>query len=121
LRRRGAVKAFNPLAREDSRLFRALLEGEHSVQGFSNLDIRLKLQDSPHLKGITEPRRQSAKVTRIFNRCHAHGLIAKIPRSRRWKLTRHGRMAMTCSLQLRDTQFPITHFALHQQPRPRPP
>ena len=37
--------------------------------------------DLPHLKNITDERRQSAKVTRIFNRCHAHGLIAKIPRA----------------------------------------
>src|SRR5258706_596033 len=56
------------------------------IRGFSNPDIRQKLQDSPHLKDITDPRRQSAKVTRIFNRCHAHGLIAKIPHSRRWRL-----------------------------------
>jgi hypothetical protein len=119
------VKAFNPLAREDSRLFRALLDGEHTVQGFSNLDIRRKLQDSTHLKGIADPGRQSAKVTRIFNRCHAHGLIAKIPRSRRWKLTSHGRMAMASSLQLRDIQFPITHFSFHapqlQATTPLPP
>lgn len=29
---------------------------------------QIGLKDSPHLKGITDPRRQSAKVTRIFNR-----------------------------------------------------
>jgi len=50
---------------------------KHMIRGFSNSDIRQKLQDSPHLKDITDPRRQSAKVTRIFNRCHAHGLIAR--------------------------------------------
>ncbi len=55
---------------------------------------------------------QSAKVTRIFNRCHAHGLIAKIPHARRWRLTKQGRIAMTASVQLRDVQFPITHMKL---------
>ena len=112
------AKAFNPLSRQESQIFRALLDGKHTAQGFSNLDIRKKLQDSPHLRDISDPRRQSAKVTRIFNRCHAHGLIAKISHSRRWKLTRHGRVAMAASLQLRDIQFPITHFAVHQ---PIPP
>jgi hypothetical protein len=106
------AKAFNPVAREEAQIFRALLDGQHMVRGFSNPDIRQKLQDSPHLKGITDPRRQSAKVTRIFNRCHAHGLIAKIPHSRRWRLTRHGRIAMSASIQLRDVQFPITHMKL---------
>jgi hypothetical protein len=92
--------------------FRALLDGQHMIRGFSNPDIRDKLKDSPHLKNITGPCRQSAKVTRIFNRCHAHGLIAKIPHSRRWRLTKHGRVAMTASIQLREVQFPITHIKL---------
>jgi len=82
------------------------------IRGFSNPDIRQKLKDSPHLKRITDPRRQRAKVTRIFNRCHAHGLIAKIPHSRRWRLTRQGRIAMSVSIQLRDIQFPVTHIKL---------
>jgi len=73
------TRAFNPLARDETQIFRALLDGQHMIRGFSNPDIRNKLKDSPHLKDITDPRRQSAKVTRIFNPCHAHGLIAKIP------------------------------------------
>ena len=83
-----------------------------NIRGFSNPDIRDKLKDSPHLKDIADPRRKSAKVTRIFNRCHAHGLIAKIPHSRRWRVTKQGRIAMTASIQLRDIQFPITHMKL---------
>jgi hypothetical protein len=107
-----AAKAFNPLARDEAQIFRALLDGQHMIRGFSNPDIRQKLKDSPHLQHIVDPRRQSAKVTRIFNRCHAHGLIAKIPHSRRWRLTKQGRIAMTASIQLRDVQFPITHMKL---------
>ncbi len=107
-----SARAFNPVARDETQIFRALLSGEHGIRGFSNLDIRKKLADSPHLKDIAEQRRQSAKVTRILNRCHAHGLIAKIPRSRRWRLTPHGRIAMTASIQLRDVQFPISHMKI---------
>jgi len=62
--------------------------------------------------GVVYDRRKSAKVTRIFNCCLAHGLIAKIPHSRRLPLTRHGRIGMTASIQLRDVQFPITHMKL---------
>jgi len=82
------------------------------IRGFSNPDIRHKLKDSPHLKGITDPRQQSGKLTRIFNRCHAHGLIAKIPHSRRWRLTAYGRITMTASIQLRNFQFPISYMKL---------
>ncbi len=103
------AKAFNPLARLEVQIFRALLDGQHVIRGFSNPDIRNKLKDSPHLKGISDTRLQSAKVTRIFNRCHAHGLIAKIPRSRLWRLTTHGGIAMTAAIQLRDGLFPRSH------------
>lgn len=106
------AKAFNPVARDESHLFRVLLSGEHTIRGFSNPDIRNKLHDSPHLKTISDPRRQSAKVTRILNRFHAHGLIAKISHSRRWRVTRLGHIAMTASIQLREVQFPITHSKL---------
>jgi hypothetical protein len=58
---------------------------------------------------------ESAKVTRILNRCHAHRLIAKIPHTRRWRVTRLGRIAMTASIQLREVQFPITHTKLATQ------
>jgi len=105
-----SAKAFNPVARDETLIFRALLSGEHSIRGFSNPDIRSKLADTVHLKRIPDPRRQSAKVTRILNRCHAHGLIAKIPHSRRWRLTRHGRITMAASIQLRHVQFPISHL-----------
>ncbi len=35
---------------------------------------------------------RSAKISRLFRRFRAHGLIAKIPRTRRWRVTiyRHG-------------------------------
>ena len=107
-----AAKAFNPVARDEIQIFRALLAGEHTIRGFANPDIRNRLKDSPHLKHLTDPQRQSAKVSRILGRCHAHGLIAKIPRSRRWKVTKQGRIAMSASVQLRDTQFPILHMKL---------
>jgi hypothetical protein len=35
--------------------------------GFSNPDIRQILKDSPHLNGIADPKRSSAKITRILN------------------------------------------------------
>jgi hypothetical protein len=104
-----SAKAFNPLARDEAQIFRALLDGQHMIRGFSNPDIRNKLKDSPHLKDISDTRRQSAKVTRIFNRCHAHGLIAKIPHSRRWRVSKLGRIAMSASI-------PITRCPIPNQP-----
>ena len=69
------AKAFNPIARDDIQIFRAKLAGQHMIRGFSNPDIRQILKDSPHLKDIADPKRKSAKISRLLNRCHAHGLI----------------------------------------------
>lgn len=102
---RGA-KAINPLSREDSELFSALMNGSHCLHGFKNADIREKLQNSEQLKRFTQTAKASAKVSRILNRFHTHGLIAKIPRSRRWKVTVLGYRLMTTSLKIRKTDFP---------------
>src|SRR5205823_13720693 len=56
------AKAFNPLARDETQIFRALLDGQHMIRGFSNPDIRQKLQDSPHLKNITGLFRRSTML-----------------------------------------------------------
>jgi hypothetical protein len=104
------VKAFNPVAREDHQLFQVLLNGQHCIRGFSNPDIRDKLRDSPFLKTLSDAKRQSAKVSRLLHRCHAHGLIAKVPHSRRWRVTRLGRVAMAASIQLREIQFPAAYM-----------
>ena len=106
----GGHKAFNAVARDEVQIFRALLAGQHMIRGFTNPDLRQIFKDSPHLKDIADPKRQSAKITRLLNRCHAHGLIAKIPHSRRWRVTKHGRIAMSAAVQLRDVQFPISHL-----------
>ena len=43
---------------------------------------------------VDDPKNASANVGRWFRRLHAHGLIAKIPRTRRWKVTDYGRKVM---------------------------
>ena len=74
------AKAFNPLAREELHLFHAIVDGANSLRGFTNRDIRTRLQYTSHLTPQRgDPHRESAKVSRILHRFHAHGLIAKIP------------------------------------------
>jgi hypothetical protein len=103
---RGA-KAFNPLSRDDLRLFQSVMNGGHCVRGFTNRDIRGELQGSCHFSGLRgDPKRQSAKVSRILHRFHAHRLIAKIPHSRKWRTTRFGRRVMATAIQIRQLNFP---------------
>ena len=101
------VRPFNPLSMEDVQLFKAMMSGEHNIRGLSNADIRTCLEGSSHLRDLVSyPKKQSAKVSRILSRFHAHKLIAKIPRSRRRRVTDRGKQIMAASLCLRNVAFP---------------
>ncbi len=103
----GAEEWVHPLSRDDIQLFKAVMAGHHHIRGLTNSDIRASLEDSPHLRDLAlNPKKQSAKVSRILNRFHAHKLIAKIPRTRRWRVTDRGKQIMAASLCLRDIAFP---------------
>jgi hypothetical protein len=99
--------AFNPLARRDMELFQSVMDGDHCIRGFNNRDIRTRLAATPHLtKCRKDSKKESAKISRILRRFRAHGLIAKIPRSRRWRVTVYGRRVMGTALYLRNHDFP---------------
>src|SRR5437870_8911216 len=98
---------FNPLARRDAELFRSIMDGDHCLRGFANRDIRQWLASTPHLQQCADdPKKASSKISRILRRFRAHGLIAKIPRTRRWRVTIYGRRAMGTALYLRQRDFP---------------
>lgn len=104
--------AFNPLAEADTQLFQSLMEGSHCLRGFNNRDIRARPQMLAHLRACgSDCKKQSAKITRTFRRFHAHGLIAKIPRSRRWRVTRYGLRLMGASIYLREQHFAHAYAA----------
>jgi hypothetical protein len=97
-----ASRAFNPAATTDLALFAAVLRGEHLLQGFRNRDVRTRLFGQ---RAATDPRR-SAQVTRLVKRLHLRGLVAKIPRSRRWRVTQRGHAVLSAVVKLREDDFP---------------
>jgi hypothetical protein len=103
--RKRLTKAFNPVARPDCQLFTALMSGEYAVHGFPNRDLRSKLAATA-IRLSDDPTRQSAQVSRLLHRLHVYGLVAKIPRSRRWRVTAFGQRIMSTSVKLRQWQFP---------------
>jgi hypothetical protein len=56
-------------------------------------------------RAATDPRR-SAQVSRLVKRLHVRGLVAKIPRSRRWRVTPLGHAILSAALTLRKERFP---------------
>lgn len=100
-RRRG----LHPLRKDDVALFAAALRGEHFIHGFRNRDLAARLHvvyaQDPHQR-----KRQSARITRLIQLLHAHHLIAKIPRSRRYRFTLRGATLTSAALYLYHHDFP---------------
>jgi hypothetical protein len=97
-----SLAGFNPARREDVRFFAAVLDGDHIARGFRNKDLRAALfgsdaQPSPSL---------SAAVGRLVKRLHVRHLVAKIPHTRRWRMTNSGRHLLSRALQLYQQSWP---------------
>jgi hypothetical protein len=94
------ARALNPLATEDGRLLEAVNRGEFAINGFRNRDLRVLLYGTKSVSKETK-RRQSAAVTRKLRLLRAHGLIQKITKTHRYKLSPNGRTAITALLTAR--------------------
>ena len=99
------VRPFNPLARHERTLFEVLMSGAHTLHGFTNRELR------EHLVRVRYPlaaeaAKQSGQVTRLLRRLHIHWLVAKIPHSRRWRVSRSGRRVMAAAVKLREVAYP---------------
>jgi len=101
---RRSFAGFNPARREDARLFAAVLGGDHVARGFRNRDIRELLFGCPKQSSLE--RRASAAVGRLLKRLHVRHLVAKIPRTRRWRITQRGRHLLGLTLQLYKSSWP---------------
>lgn len=88
---------FNPAREHEVKLFAAVLTGDHVAQGFRNRDIRLAVYGE--VKQHATRRRHSAAVGRMLKRLHVRALIAKVPRTRRWRVTERGRRILGDTLR----------------------
>ena len=98
-------RGFNPVAPNDVTLFAAVLRGEHTLHGFRNAQLQPHLFPHP-AKNPVDQRRRSARVTRLLHRLHAHQLIAKIPRTRRYRVTTRGSLILSAAIHLREEGMP---------------
>jgi hypothetical protein len=98
---RRVARALNPLTGADGALLRVLGQGEFLVNGFRNRDVRAALYGSA--AGAEERRRQSAQVTRRLALVRAHGLILRIAKTHRYRLTAAGRRVCTALLAAQET------------------
>jgi hypothetical protein len=98
-------RGLNLLRVEEQKLFRAVLRGEHHLNGFRNRDIQAALFPA-RVPSVAEQRRRTASVSRLLHLLRAHGLIAKIPHAHRYRVTTKGGILMSAAIYARYKVFP---------------
>jgi hypothetical protein len=103
-RRKRALQPLNP---DDQKLFLAVMRGEHRLRGFRNRDLEQHLYGTmPNDK--TEARRRCGRVTRLIQVLRAHGLVGKVPHTRRYRITVEGELLMSAAIKVKDVHLPLT-------------
>lgn len=89
-------RGLNLLSVEDGRLLQAIHRGEYAIAGFRNRDVRELLFG--RASSDLEAKKQSGQTTRRLQLLRAHGLIRKVAKSHRYRITASGRkLASTVS------------------------
>jgi len=101
---------FNPLQPADRALFRAVLAGGNTIVGFRNHDLVHRLYRRPTMNA-DERRRRCARASRLIAKLRGHGLVAKTPRARRYRVTRYGHQVMTAAINMHDNAYPLNYLA----------
>lgn len=104
---------FNPLTPNDLALFRAVLTGSYTISGFRNHDITAQLYPSPP-HDDTEIRRRCARTSRMIAKMRGHGLVAKVPRARLYRVTPYGHRVLSAAIAYHDELFPTAYLAANR-------
>jgi len=93
-------RALNPWSAEDAAWLELINQGEWTISGFRNRDVRARLYPRP--VEAAQRRRQSGRVTRALGRLRAHGIIKKVAGTYRYQVTTQGRQILTALLAARQ-------------------
>ena len=91
----------NPIAKQDLALFRAALAGGHLINGFSNRHLQARLYSRP-----------PADEAEAEAKLRGHGLVAKVPHRRLYRVTTYGQRVMTAAVAVHDSAFPNAYLKL---------
>jgi hypothetical protein len=100
----------NPVSKQDLALYRAVMAGEHAIVGFRNHHITERLHPRPP-RDDTEARRRCQQVSRQIQKLRGHGLVAKVPHQRLYRVTRYGQRYMATAIAMHDRYFPLAYAA----------
>ena len=103
-RRSKSGRAVRPLRLNDPEETARLavrVSGEFTIAGFTNKDVRARLRRPRSETTLTDQKRESARISRWFRLLRDHGLIQKVSKTYRYKLTDKGRTLLTTLQQVR--------------------
>jgi hypothetical protein len=90
-------RAFRPWTASDQALLEAIQRPEFLLAGFRNRDLASVLYPEEQTAAETK-RRAAAKVSYRLSLLRAHGLIAKLPNTRRYRITAKGQQVSTAAI-----------------------
>ncbi len=98
------VRGLNLLGAEDAALLAAVGRGEYLISGFRNRNLQ------EHLFATTatdpaEQKRRSGQITRKLRMLRAHGLIAKLPNTHRYRITDKGQQIVAALHAAREADI----------------
>jgi hypothetical protein len=93
-------RPLRPIAPEESACFARLLDGRALLEGVRARDLR-EVLDGRALSDPADQRRLTGRVSRRLRLYRAHGLIAKVARTRLYRVTPKGHQVMTAALACR--------------------
>ena len=95
------VAGINVWSPEFCRIMEAVCDGRFLVRGFRNKDVARTI--FPEIK---DSKKRSSKTSRTIKKMRFHGLIKKVPRSRRYHVTSKGRRVMGALIEFRHRDYP---------------
>lgn len=99
-------RALRPVSPQEAGFFKAVLAGEHLLEGFTNRRIQARFFPAPAAHQREQSRR-SAYISRQFRLLRYHGLIHKLGKSRRYRITARGQTVMSTALIFRRTDIAL--------------
>lgn len=95
------VTGYNVWPKETMQLFEAVPDGKYLIRGFTNKDIRTILYPKTHAG-----KKVRGKMSRTLSKLRTHGLIRKVPHSRKYLVTDKGRRIMGALIETKRKIYP---------------
>ena len=95
------ITGFNVWSSDFVKIMETICDGKYFVNGFRNKDIAKII-----FPNFESAKKRSAKTSRLLKKLRLHGLIKKVPKSRRYLVTSKGHRTMGALLELRSRDYP---------------